>query len=218
NGPCPRSACQMVPISDGRVLLYGGYSKEKLKKDADKGITHADMYMLSPDKHDSSGLKWKWQTVKQAGVKPSPRCGFSLALTTGDKAILFGGVYDEVDEEEELEGVFYNDMYLLDLLKHTWHPVKVTGRKESGGEKKRRRKKKDEDDADNIDEEMEEKMEDMRVDEDEKVVSDDGVFTYANFVLGDDVFSDPAINSGHHCKAKSKILDEYTHLGSKWTA
>ncbi|XP_068239182.1 kelch domain-containing protein 4 [Palaemon carinicauda] len=189
NGPCPRSACQMVPLSDGRVLLYGGYSKEKVKKDADKGITHSDMYLLCPDKHDTTGLKWKWQSVKQAGVKPSPRCGFSMALTSGDKAVLFGGVYDELDEEEELEGVFYNDMHFLDLMKPTWHPVTVTGKKELGVEKKRRRKKKtdeeggkeeeDDDDEDDHDdqEEMEEKLESMKVDDCEKVVSDDGVFT-----------------------------------------
>lgn len=179
NGPCPRSACQMVSLSDGRVLIYGGYSKEKVKKDADKGITHSDMYMLTPDKHDASLIKWKWQCVKQAGVKPSPRCGFSLALTTGDKAILFGGVYDELDVEEELEGVFYNDMYQLDLMKPTWHPVAVTGKKEAGAEKKKRRRKKDgeEGEEDDDDEEMEEKLENMKVDDAEKIVSDDGVFT-----------------------------------------
>ena len=55
-------------------------------------------------------------------MKPSPRCGFSLALAAGDRAVLFGGVFDEVDEEEELEGLFYNDMYFLDLMKPTWHP------------------------------------------------------------------------------------------------
>lgn len=71
--------------------------------------------------HDTTGLKWKWQSVKQAGIRPSPRCGFSLAPTGSDKAILFGGVYDELDEDEELEGVFYNDMYQLDLMKPTWH-------------------------------------------------------------------------------------------------
>lgn len=49
NGPCPRSACQMVSLSDGRILIYGGYSKEKVKKDVEKGITHTDMYILAPD-------------------------------------------------------------------------------------------------------------------------------------------------------------------------
>ncbi|XP_042892995.1 kelch domain-containing protein 4-like [Penaeus japonicus] len=181
NGPCPRSACQMVPISDGRVLIYGGYSKQKLKKDVEKGVTHTDMYLLCPDKHDTTGLKWKWQSVKQAGVRPSPRCGFTLAPTGADKAILFGGVYDELDEEEELEGVFYNDMYQLDLMKPTWHEVIVTGKKEAAEKKKRRRKKEDgeEEEESEEEEEVEEKLENMKVDDktEEKVVSDDGVFT-----------------------------------------
>lgn len=180
-GPCPRSACQMVPISDGRVLIYGGYSKQKLKRDVEKGVTHTDMHLLCPDKHDTTGLKWKWQSVKQAGIRPSPRCGFSLAPTGSDKAILFGGVYDELDEDEELEGVFYNDMYQLDLMKPTWHEVIVTGKKETAEKKKRRRKKEDgqEEESDDEEEEMEEKLENMTVDDkkEEKVVSDDGVFT-----------------------------------------
>ncbi|XP_063594904.1 kelch domain-containing protein 4-like [Penaeus indicus] len=179
--PCPRSACQMVPISDGRVLIYGGYSKQKLKRDVEKGVTHTDMHLLCPDKHDTTGLKWKWQSVKQAGVRPSPRCGFSLAPTGSDKAILFGGVYDELDEDEELEGVFYNDMYQLDLMKPTWHEVIVTGKKETAEKKKRRRKKKDgqEEESEDEEEEMEEKLENMTVDDkkEEVVVSDDGVFT-----------------------------------------
>lgn len=29
------------------IMVYGGYSKEKVKKDVDKGHTHGDMFMLS---------------------------------------------------------------------------------------------------------------------------------------------------------------------------
>lgn len=86
-----------------------------------KQVPHFKGLHMTSTEHDTTGLKWKWQSVKQAGVRPSPRCGFTLAPTGADKAILFGGVYDELDEEEELEGVFYNDMYQLDLMKPTWH-------------------------------------------------------------------------------------------------
>ena len=33
----------------GTIVVYGGYSKERVKKDIDVGKTHTDMYMLAPD-------------------------------------------------------------------------------------------------------------------------------------------------------------------------
>merc|ERR1739838_38926 len=215
NGPCPRSACQMTAISDGRILIYGGYSKEKVKKDAEKGVTHNDIHILAPDKNDTTGLKWKWQSVKQSGVRPSPRCGFIMAPSGNDRAVAFGGVYDEEDEEEELEGVFYNDLFQLDLTKTIWHEVVVTGKKDI--EKKSRRKKKadGEEGEESEDEEEQnevEAMENMKVEDNgEKVVSDDGAFTVtigpsastqgasdsANASKGVDVFvPPPRINCG----------------------
>lgn len=47
--PAPRSGCCMVPLSDGKVLIHGGYSKEKVKKDLDKGHVYNDSFLLSPD-------------------------------------------------------------------------------------------------------------------------------------------------------------------------
>lgn len=35
--------------------------------------------------------------------------------------MLFGGVYDD-EEEESLEGDFYNDLYLYDAVKNRWFP------------------------------------------------------------------------------------------------
>lgn len=37
------------------------------------------------------------------------------------RAVLFGGVCDE-EEEETLEGDFYNDLYLYDTVKNRWFP------------------------------------------------------------------------------------------------
>lgn len=39
----------MVPLQDGRVLIYGGYSKEKVKKDVDKGHVYTDAFILGLD-------------------------------------------------------------------------------------------------------------------------------------------------------------------------
>lgn len=46
--PSPRSACQLSVCSkNNTIVLYGGFSKEKTKKDREKGIVHTDMYVLS---------------------------------------------------------------------------------------------------------------------------------------------------------------------------
>lgn len=37
------------------------------------------------------------------------------------RAVLFGGVFDD-EEEESLEGDFYNDLYLYDTVKNRWFP------------------------------------------------------------------------------------------------
>ncbi|CAH1780098.1 unnamed protein product [Owenia fusiformis] len=146
--PPPRSGCQMVVTNNG-VVIYGGYSKEKVKRDLDKGITHTDMFLLTPDTKaaDASDPKaWKWVQLKQGGIRPNPRCGFSLAQIGPNKALLFGGVHDEEDEsddddEADLEGMFFNDLYTLDLDKTRWHELELRGTKVA--ERKRRRKKKD---------------------------------------------------------------------------
>ena len=50
NPPLPRSAFVMAALQDQvKVVVYGGYSKERLKKEADKGIAHTDMFVLAPE-------------------------------------------------------------------------------------------------------------------------------------------------------------------------
>jgi len=48
------------------------------------------------EKQDAAPSKWKWTQVKQSGLRPSARCGCTLAVTSGTNAIVFGGVFDEV--------------------------------------------------------------------------------------------------------------------------
>lgn len=47
--PSPRSGCQMFAMEDGRIIVYGGYYKEKIKKDYDKGTILIDMFILTPE-------------------------------------------------------------------------------------------------------------------------------------------------------------------------
>ena len=158
--PSPRSACQMFPTADGRVVVFAGYCKEKVKK-REVGVTLIDMFLLSPDKHDTSGTKWRWQAVKQVGQRPSKRSGMCNAVGRDGRVYLFGGVMDlesadgDSDEEsDDEEGNFFNELYSLSVEgeRATWHLVNLTGKKDAlaGVDKKRRRRDK-EDNEDDMD-------------------------------------------------------------------
>ncbi|KAM7396225.1 hypothetical protein PAMP_019282 [Pampus punctatissimus] len=141
SAPSPRSACQMTSMPDGSgVIIYGGYSKVRVKKDVEKGTIHSDMFLLKRDGKDGQE-KWSWSRVNPSGNKPPPRSGFSMAVGPAGRAVLFGGVCDE-EEEETLEGDFYNDLYLYDTVKNRWFPGQLRGNKTE--KKKRRRGKKGE--------------------------------------------------------------------------
>lgn len=47
--PLPRSAACMAATPEGKILIWGGYSKSPIKKDVDRGMTHSDMYALVPE-------------------------------------------------------------------------------------------------------------------------------------------------------------------------
>lgn len=47
--PAPRSGCVVLPTPDNKIMVYGGYSKERVKKDVDKGHIHDDMFLLTSD-------------------------------------------------------------------------------------------------------------------------------------------------------------------------
>uniref|UniRef100_A0A8C6M7U2 Kelch domain containing 4 n=1 Tax=Nothobranchius furzeri TaxID=105023 RepID=A0A8C6M7U2_NOTFU len=117
SAPSPRSACQMTSTPDGAgVIIYGGYSK---------------VVRVRPREQ-----KWSWSRLSPSGNKPPPRSGFSLAVGPAGRAVLFGGVCDD-EEEETLEGDFYNDLYLYDTAKNRWFPGVLRGAK---SEKKKRRR------------------------------------------------------------------------------
>uniref|UniRef100_A0A670YS19 Kelch domain containing 4 n=1 Tax=Pseudonaja textilis TaxID=8673 RepID=A0A670YS19_PSETE len=130
--PAPRSGCHLASTPEGHLVVYGGYSKQRIKKDVDKGTLHTDMFLLSAE----SSEKWTWSRVSPSGVKPTPRSGFSVAMGPSSRSLLFGGVHDE-EEEERLEGDFFNDIYFYDLAKNRWFLGQLKGSK---SEKKRRRR------------------------------------------------------------------------------
>jgi len=77
--PAPRSGCVMVALPDGKVLIYGGYSKEKIKREVDKGVIHADMFLLTPE---SKYLSPSWHLLINCNtfVNKGSNCVISLSL------------------------------------------------------------------------------------------------------------------------------------------
>lgn len=62
--PAPRSGCIVLPTPDNKILVYGGYSKERIKKDVDKGQVHTDMFLLSPESKNLLDVP----TVRTSGI------------------------------------------------------------------------------------------------------------------------------------------------------
>lgn len=95
--PSPRSACQLsLCAKNGSVVMFGGFSKEKLKKERERPIVHSDMYVLTCQLKRNEKLEWAWKRVKQGGLRPSERISFSMITLNDETALLFGGVFDQV--------------------------------------------------------------------------------------------------------------------------
>uniref|UniRef100_A0A8C6D9F8 Kelch domain containing 4 n=1 Tax=Moschus moschiferus TaxID=68415 RepID=A0A8C6D9F8_MOSMO len=135
-GPTPRSGCQMTVTPQGNIIIYGGYSKQRVRKDVDRGTQHSDMFLLKAEEGKEG--KWSWTRIHPSGVKPTPRSGFSVAVAPNHQTLLFGGVCDE-EEEERLEGDFLNDLHFYDPVRNRWLAGQLKGPKV---EKRRRRGRK----------------------------------------------------------------------------
>ncbi|XP_073911606.1 kelch domain-containing protein 4 isoform X3 [Castor canadensis] len=116
-GPTPRSGCLMSVTPQGSIAIYGGYSKQRVKKDVDRGTQHSDMFLLKSEEGGEG--KWMWTRINPSGIKPTLRSGFSVAVAPNHQVLLFGGVCDE-EEEESLEGMFFNDLYFYDAIRNRW--------------------------------------------------------------------------------------------------
>ncbi|XP_046934849.1 kelch domain-containing protein 4 isoform X3 [Lynx rufus] len=110
---------------------------ERVKKDVDRGMQHSDMFLLQPV--DGREGKWGWTRINPAGAKPTPRSGFSVAVTPNHQTLLFGGVCDE-EEEESLEGDFLNDLHFYDATRNRWFAGQLKGPKSEKRKRRRGRK------------------------------------------------------------------------------
>ncbi|XP_017480471.1 PREDICTED: kelch domain-containing protein 4 [Rhagoletis zephyria] len=132
--PAPRSGCCMAACPDGKVLIWGGYSKAAVKKDADRGIVHTDMFSIVPDK-SCTNEKFKWVTVKAGGYRPLPRSSVSCTTAPNGKAYCFGGVMDIDEDEEDIKGQFGEDLLALDLNAQTWRLLEIAKKERKVGKK-----------------------------------------------------------------------------------
>ncbi len=89
--PEPRSGCVMSTTKDGKIFVYGGYTKARGKKknEIEHGKTHTDSFFLVQD--EKSGV-WKWNLLKPCGAKPHPRSGLAFSTSANDRVYVFGGV------------------------------------------------------------------------------------------------------------------------------
>lgn len=222
--PTPRSGCVMFPLIDpythprGGAVVFGGYVKEKSKKQNEKGTTLVDMYTLIPDKHDETLSKWRWQTVKQVGHRPTVRSGMSCAVLPGTgKVFIFGGVQDN-DENNESDdsdsesgsGSFFNELYSVHVENEraNWSLVNLTGPK-SNEKTSRRRKKEDEEDEDLEKEDLSENVDGMLSIKEEKektVTVEEGAFTITSTV-GSSKESDKKAESTDNQEEPSSNID-----------
>lgn len=124
--PEARSGHSFIPHPDGG-LIWGGYSKVKAARDTQKGKVHTDAWLLKM-KPDLKGVTWERR--KKAKFAPSPRVGCSMVQHRG-RGILFGGVYDDEETEEDLKSTFFNNLYAYQTDMNKWFGLSLRARKKN---------------------------------------------------------------------------------------
>lgn len=134
--PRPRSGFQMcVHATEDVLFIYGGYSKLKDAVAKREGRIHDDLWQLNlkslltqvgsaavGGKQTVDATRANWQKISKKGHFPSSRCGAVMSLYK-NKAILFGGVFDEERERHTMLSTFYNDLYAFDLERKRWYQL-----------------------------------------------------------------------------------------------
>lgn len=119
-GPTARSGVQMGSCEKG-VIIIGGFSKLKAKKDSDRGIIHADAFVLQ---YEVAKKSWKWDKAKQGGDRPTPRSSTAMTAISDHRLVAFGGTQDE-DEDEDIQSEIIDEMNFYDTKTNRWFPAVV---------------------------------------------------------------------------------------------
>ncbi|KAG8928330.1 hypothetical protein FRC00_001795 [Tulasnella sp. 408] len=154
--PHSRSGFSFLPIAEG-VIMHGGYTKTYDKGKRPVGVALEDTWFLKSVSRLHSGdppltlllrmslnpKEIKWEKRKKIGYAPSPaRSGCSMALWAAKaQGVLFGGVSDVDKDEEQLDSVFYNDMFGYQTSGNgRWVSMNLKKKKKMGGQKKEKGK------------------------------------------------------------------------------
>ncbi|KAI1319979.1 hypothetical protein EDD11_002310 [Mortierella claussenii] len=136
--PSARSGFSFIPCNEG-VILYGGYCKEYTKGQRPRGIVHTDTWLL---KMNTDSKLIRWEKKKKSGSAPTPRSGCAMAPYK-NRAVLFGGVYDDDVNEETLESTFYNELYTYQIDSGRWFPMNLKKAKTAKKKKSKKGNKQD---------------------------------------------------------------------------
>ncbi|KAG7194852.1 uncharacterized protein KQ657_003954 [Scheffersomyces spartinae] len=118
--PDARSGHSLVPCADGAVI-YGGYCKVKAKKGLQKGKVLNDCWLIKM-KSDPKAIRVERR--RKQGFVPSPRVGCSMVYHK-NRGIMFGGVYDYEESEEQLDSIFYNSLHAYQIETNRWHNLSL---------------------------------------------------------------------------------------------
>eukprot|EP00668_Euglena_longa_P016434 GGOE01020691.1.p1 GENE.GGOE01020691.1~~GGOE01020691.1.p1 ORF type:complete len:685 (-),score=234.22 GGOE01020691.1:332-2386(-) len=113
--PKARSGC-CLGCYENTLFMFGGYSAERGEGgQGSRGVSHMDLWQMNLP-------AMKWQRIRTQGIAPSLRAGMSVCLDR-KRGLFFGGVWDCDDGEQDMQSVFHNDLYALNLESYRWFPV-----------------------------------------------------------------------------------------------
>ncbi|KAK4681755.1 Kelch repeat-containing protein 3 [Podospora pseudoanserina] len=164
--PDPRSSFTFLPHDQGAVL-YGGFSRVKVNPGAGKGgqqsgkkskgggygakmtkvvgMIHTDCFFLrvTPPPSDAPQgalptVRWE-RRKKPANAPNPPRTGAAMAFHKG-RGIMFGGVHDHEETEEDVDSDFFNQLFAWNIERNRFFPLGLrkprtnnAGKKGGGG-------------------------------------------------------------------------------------